>query len=114
VVQVAQQPVVLIGRNLQFQLFSFAPDSEVALNAALRIQHQVPCAGIGSKVVDRVGHHAAQPAKAIFAAHGHALEPPKVVNRGSKGQRRRFRGGRVQLTWCERASISNEFRRRHR
>ena len=79
-IQVRHQLLELIGRNLQLQpglsgkrrsrqgvglardrttgflpqrrkLFAFPPHRQVALDASLRIQHQVPCPGIGKQVV---------------------------------------------------------------
>jgi hypothetical protein len=43
--KMAQQALILVGGDFEFQRVTLAPDREVALNAPLRIQNQVPRAG---------------------------------------------------------------------
>jgi len=103
------QPFVLIGGNFQFQRVVFAPHSQVALDASLGVQHQVPCAAIRGQIVHHVGDHAAQPAEAVFSAHGHAPLPAQIVAGRARHQRLYFHGWRVQLPWGQCAAINGKF-----
>src|ERR1035437_2478627 len=59
VFEVGNEFFVLIGGNLQFEFIAVAPDMQVAQDAPLRVEYQVPGAGIGGKVIDHVCNHAA-------------------------------------------------------
>jgi hypothetical protein len=140
VVQVRHQLLELIGRNLQLQpglpgkrrsgkrvgfararirnipaerrkLFVFAPHRQVALNASLRVEHQVPRPGVRKQVVHSVGDHSAEPAEAVFAAHGYAPHPSQVVQGGSVNQSLYFCLRRVQHSWGKRTTVGNSFLR---
>ena len=84
--QVGQETIELVGGNFQLQLVLFTPNREVALNAPLSIEDEVPRACVASEVSDGVGDHTAQPAETVFAAHSHALQPAQVVTCRSRGQ----------------------------
>ena len=43
--KMGQQTIILVGSYLQFKLVFFAPNRQVALDPALRVEHHVPCAG---------------------------------------------------------------------
>jgi len=81
--KMAQQALILVGGDFEFQRVTLAPDREVALNAPLRIQNQVPRAGVIAQIVDGVGDHPAQPAEPVFSAHFHAPQPAQIVARRS-------------------------------
>jgi hypothetical protein len=136
VIQMRQQRLVLIGGDHQLELgfagegsaqhwvgafcsgvgiavqrrllFGSAPDGQVALDASLRIQHQVPCAGVGKQIVDRIGDHAAQPAEAVLPAHAHAAQPSQVVQRGALGQCGCFPARLVKLTWGQHSTVGTD------
>ena len=52
---------------------------EVALNASLRVEHEVVAAFAGRKTCDGVGDHAVEPADAVFAGDS---DPANVVQGG--------------------------------
>ncbi len=108
VVKMGEELLLLICGNHQFQRIAVTGDSQVALNAPLRVQHQVPCIGVAAQVVDGVGDHAAEPAEAVFAAHGCTSEPTQIVRRRAREQRRCFPFRRVQSRRGQNPSISGE------
>ena len=75
-----QQARILVAGNLQLDHVAVAPCHEIALNATLRIQHQVPGSTIRRKLLHSVRNHAAEPAKSVLAAYSHAPHPAKVVD----------------------------------
>ena len=92
VLKMGDQLFVLVGGHLQFQRIFIAPDVQVALDAALGVEHQVPCAGMRGQVVDHVGHHAAEPAETVLAVDGNAAQPSQIVDGGRAEAVPLFRG----------------------
>jgi len=109
----SQQRVATDGRRgggaapLRRSFLSAAPHREIALDVTLRIEQQVPRAGVGKEIVDGVGDHSAEPAKSIRSANGHAAHPAEIVDRRPGCQRRRFRFRRVQLCGGQYAAVNS-------
>src|SRR5579863_6587316 len=78
---------------------------EIALDATLGIEDQVPGAAAGWQVLHHVGDHAAEPANTVFTANGNAAQPAEVVEGGGGNQRLYFAGSRVQLSRRKRAVV---------
>ncbi len=93
---------------LRRQLLAFAPHRHIALDVALRVQNQIPRAGIWKQVVDGVRHHPAQPAEAVGPADRNPPHPSHVVERRSGRERGHFRFWRVQLSWCQSSAVSSK------
>jgi hypothetical protein len=89
--KMGQQTIVLVGSYLELKLVFFAPNRQVALNPALRVEDHVPCAGPRDQIRNVVRHHPAQPTKAIFAVHGYSPHPTKIMGCGSLSLCRYFR-----------------------
>src|SRR3974390_1965331 len=95
-----RQLLVLVGRDLEFELvFFFAPDSEIALDPALSIQHQAVYARVGRQILHAVRNHPVQPAEAISAANAYPAHPTKIMGYRCLGESRYFVAGRVKLLW---------------
>ena len=103
--QMRLQPLVLVGRNIQFQSVVLAPNRQVALHPPLRIQHQVPRSAVRPQLVYRVRYHPAQPAESVLSMHRHALQPAQVMHRRLFGQCLYFPLWRVQLYRAQHATI---------
>jgi hypothetical protein len=91
-----------------FQLHRRCATRNIALDASLRIQHQVVGAGLVGKRFDSIGDHAAQPAEAIFAAYRDALQPAQIMDRYARKKCSSFDVWSVQLLWGERAAVRNK------
>jgi hypothetical protein len=96
-IEMREEPAVLISGNFDFQFVMAAPRHQIALDAALRVEHKIPCAAICRQIVDGVGNHATEPAEAVFSAHLDAAQPTEVMHRRGESKCSDFGLGRVQL-----------------
>ena len=67
------------GGDGSLSLGWFTPHHKVALDAALRIERQIPRSRAGSQVLYHVSDHTAEPTEPVAALDGHAPKPAQIV-----------------------------------
>ena len=90
----------------------FTPHHEVALDAALRVEDQIPRSRIGGQVLYHVSDHTAEPTEPVAALHGHPSMPAQIVEGTSRSQHLYFLGARVQFKRGKYTAIGNRFKPR--